>query len=172
MAKPRRARKPVTLPPVPTGLMPTPEAQRRHAYEVIRVEKNGPKVAVNQNGSPLAALDRSRVITKAQRFAGETFECARQIVFGGIGIDPLAAMMDLGVRVRGSGAEGHLAVRQWAEAKVDEVRQRCSPAAYDLLVDTACLGRHIRKGRELDKRRIREALDICVEVFGVPQDVA
>lgn len=163
----KRIRK-VSLPPLPTGLMPTPEQQRRCEYEIRRIEKNGPKVAVNTNGSPLARLDRNRVITKTQREAGEKFEAARQAVFGGSGTNSVAALMELGVRVQGGGTEGHLAAKQWAEARVDEVRQRCAPAAYDLLIDVACLGRHPRKGCAVDYRRIREALDACVDVFGLP----
>lgn len=164
----RRAGKAVTLPEMPGWLMPTPEQQRRCVYEMRRVEKNGRKVAVNTNGSPLARLDRNRVITKAQREAGEKFEAVRQAVFGGSGTNSVAALMELGIRVQGRGADDALAARQWAERRLDEVRSLCHPAGYDLLVDVACLGRDLSEKRARDVARLRAALDACVEVFGVP----
>jgi hypothetical protein len=165
-----RKRSGPSLPPMPTGMMPTPHAMRRHEYELTRVKRNGPKVARNTNGSPLQARLKSGAITEQQREAGEHFEAARGLAFGESSASAIALLMTLGVRVQRGSAEHALGARMWAARTVDEVRGQCHPLGYDALVDICCLGRYFgrRTGREEAFRRLVEALDACARVFGVP----
>lgn len=88
--------------------------------------------------------------------------------------DSLAALLELGVsvsRAPGGDIEEALDTKRRAEQLVDTIRSRCHPLAYDLLRDTACFGKYLgrRDQNPFGYIRLGEALDVGVEVFGVPE---
>lgn len=80
-----RARPKPSAPAMPTGQTQTAHARDRGAYEVTRLEKNGPRIAYNAATSPLRIMAMARTVagplTEQQREAGETFEALYRFVW-------------------------------------------------------------------------------------------
>jgi hypothetical protein len=139
---------------------------------VTRLEKNGDRIAINAHVSPLRYLAGKKTITQWEREAGEHFEAAHRLAWGGGGTNVIAKMMVLGVGgIRGGGIDEGLHVKQWAAGRIDQIRQLAGFSAYSILLDVAV--HQLSFGRGRGKRALsnlellRAGLGAAADVFGV-----
>lgn len=168
MAKAKRKRtKTVTLPALPTGMIPTEHTMARSRYELMRIEQRGPKVAVNAHQSPLRAMEARGTLTAAQREAGEVYEALYRMIWGGSRADILALV------VRGIAHETEAQADRIIKARrlMSEINRSISHAAANILRDVCVshlfIGENNNANRE-NYTNIRDGLDACIKVFGIP----
>lgn len=166
--KGRARRKPVTVAQMPAGMIPTPEAMRRSEYELVRIEQNGPKVAVNKRPTPLAAALERHAITPRQYEAGRRFEAVHIIAWG-----HGSPRNTLDMTVRGNGVETESQAERVIRANdvLDAIRRRMDAETYWRLVDICVLGLPIGDSRAsyLGYVRLIRGLNIVADYYILPE---
>jgi len=149
-------------------MVPTPHAATKGDYEVLQVEKNGPKVAVNKTSSPLHTLWRHGHISQGLAEAGEVFEAVYRLVWGGFKRDVLDQV------IRGESVETANLVDRIIRCKtmLRVIEAHLTRAQYLILlsvcVDQLYIGANTAANRE-SYENIKIALARCSQVFGVPE---